>query len=95
MTNSVLRYYSLILDEGTDCSNKDSKTICLRTVGPLLDIEEVFRGFYHVENTKVFALCFGLGVKVFPMQRSPAIQDKQPFVEKSKTESVIIANFIN
>ena len=37
---------------------------------------------YAILVDNMLTLCFG--VKVFPMQRSPAIQNKQPFVEKSK-----------
>ena len=44
--------FSIIGDEGTDVSNKEQLSFCLRTVDENLDPFEDFIGFYELENIK-------------------------------------------
>lgn len=44
-------YFSLIVDETADSSNKEQVSICIRYVDDNLEVEEVFLGFYATEST--------------------------------------------
>ena len=46
------RFFSIIADEGTDVSNKEQLSFCLRTVDDNLDPFEDFIGFHQLENIK-------------------------------------------
>ena len=46
------RYFSIIANEGTDVSNKEQLSFCLRSVDENLNAFEDFTGFYQLENTK-------------------------------------------
>ena len=46
------QFFSIIGDEGTDVSNKEQLSFCLRTVDENLDPFEDFIGFYELENIK-------------------------------------------
>ena len=46
------QFSSIIGDEGTDVSNKEQLSFCLRTVDENLDPFEDFVGFYELENIK-------------------------------------------
>ena len=46
------QFFSIIGDEGTDVSNKEQPSFCLRTVDENLDPFEDFIGFYELENIK-------------------------------------------
>lgn len=43
-------YYSLILDETTDCSRHEQLSVCLRYCDVSLDIYEMFLGFYEIHQ---------------------------------------------
>ena len=45
-------FFSLICDEGTDCSNKELLSFCLRWVNDNLDVHEHFLGFYEIPDIK-------------------------------------------
>ena len=46
------RYYSIMADEGTDVSNKEQLSFCIRTVDQDLNSFEDLIGFYELENIK-------------------------------------------
>ena len=46
------KFFSIIADEGTDVSNKEQLSFCLRTVDDDLNSFEDFIGFHHLENIK-------------------------------------------
>ncbi|XP_066910501.1 zinc finger MYM-type protein 1-like [Clytia hemisphaerica] len=46
------RFFSMIADEGTDISNKEQLSFCLRTVDENLEAYEDFIGFHQLENIK-------------------------------------------
>ena len=46
------QFSSIIGDEGTDVSNKEQLSFCLRTIDENLDPFEDFIGFYELENIK-------------------------------------------
>ena len=46
------RFFSMIADEGTDISNKEQLSFCLRTVDDDLEAFEDFIGFHQLENIK-------------------------------------------
>ena len=46
------RFFSMIADEGTDISNKEQLSFCLRTVNDDLEAFEDFIGFHQLENIK-------------------------------------------
>ena len=46
------QFFSIIGEEGTDVSNKEQLSFCLRTVDENLDPFEDFIGFYELENIK-------------------------------------------
>ena len=49
---SGCKFFSIIADEGTDVSNKEELSFCLRTVDQDLNPSEDFIGFYELENIK-------------------------------------------
>ena len=49
---SGCKFFSIIADEGTDVSNKEQLSFCLRTVDQDLNPSEDFIGFYELENIK-------------------------------------------
>ena len=46
------KFFSIIADEGTDVSNKEQLSFCLRTVDDDLNSFEDFIGFHQLENIK-------------------------------------------
>ena len=50
------RFFSIIADEGTDVSNKEQLSFCLRSVDENLNAYEDFIGFHQLENIKSDAI---------------------------------------
>ena len=46
------KYFSLMADEGTDVSNIEQLSFCIRSVGDDLEVSEDFIGFYEIDNIK-------------------------------------------
>lgn len=46
------KYYSVMVDETPDASQKEQISICIRRVNDNFEIEELFLGFYATEDTK-------------------------------------------
>lgn len=46
------KYYSVMVDETPDASQKEQISICIRRVNDKFEIEELFLGFYATEDTK-------------------------------------------
>jgi len=44
------RFYSRIADEGTDVSNTEQLSFCVRSVDEDLNVDEDFLGFYEIDN---------------------------------------------
>ena len=45
-------FYSIMCDEGTDCSNLEHLSFNTRIVDDELEVHEDFLGFYEIENIK-------------------------------------------
>ena len=45
-------YFSIMCDEGTDCSNLEQLSFNIRSVDDDLEVHEDFLGFYEVDNIK-------------------------------------------
>lgn len=46
------RFFSMIADEGTDVSNSEQLSFCVRSVDEALNVNEDFLGFYEIDNIK-------------------------------------------
>ena len=46
------KFFSIIADEGTDISNKEQLSFCVRTVVDNINVDEDFLGFYEIDNIK-------------------------------------------
>ena len=46
------RFYSIIADEGTDISNSEQLSFCVRSVDDKLNVDEDFLGFYEINNIR-------------------------------------------
>ena len=46
------RFFSMIADEGTDVSNSEQLSFCVRSVDDELNVNEDFLGFYEIDNIK-------------------------------------------
>ncbi|XP_057290908.1 zinc finger MYM-type protein 1-like [Hydractinia symbiolongicarpus] len=46
------RFYSMMADEGTDASNAEQLSFCVRSANDDLNVNEDFLGFYKVDNTR-------------------------------------------
>jgi len=46
------RFYSMIADEGTDVSNTEQLSFCVRSVDEDLNVDEDFLGFYEIDNIR-------------------------------------------
>ena len=45
-------FFLVMSDEGSDVSNKEQLSFCVRTVGENLNVDEDFFGFYEIDNIK-------------------------------------------
>ena len=46
------KFFSIMADEGTDVSNIEQLSSCVRSVEDNLDVSEDFIGFYELDNIK-------------------------------------------
>ena len=46
------RFYSMMADEGTDVSNAEQLSFCVRSVDDNLNVDEDFLGFYELDNIR-------------------------------------------
>ena len=46
------RFYSIIADEGTNISNFEQLSFCVRSVDDKLNVDEDFLGFYEINNIR-------------------------------------------
>jgi len=46
------KYYSVMVDETPDISQKEQISICVRRVNEKFEVEELFLGFYYTDDTK-------------------------------------------
>ena len=46
------KFFSILVDEGTDISNLEQLSFCARTVDEGLNVDEDFLGFYEIDNIK-------------------------------------------
>ena len=46
------RFYSMMADEGTDVSNAEQLSFCVRSVDDNLNVDEYFLGFYELDNIR-------------------------------------------
>ena len=44
------RFYSMMVDKGTDVSNAEQLSFCVRYVDDNLNVDEDFLGFYELDN---------------------------------------------
>ena len=44
------RFYSMMADKGTDVSNAEQLSFCVRYVDDNLNVDEDFLGFYELDN---------------------------------------------
>ena len=46
----VRKFFSIMVDEGTDISNLEQLSFCARTVDDDISVDEDFLGFYETDN---------------------------------------------
>ena len=46
------KFFSIVADEGTDISNLEQLSFCVRTVDNGLNVDKDFLGFYEIDNIK-------------------------------------------
>ena len=46
------RFYSMMADEGTDVSNAEQLSFCVRSLDDNLNVDEDFLGFYELDNIR-------------------------------------------